>query len=68
MTHFMPDERNAALDNGNAYREFFSDHHFYGHVHPKNHDMTGQIAHHAATSPIFSLPSPGSRSRRTPVS
>jgi predicted phosphodiesterase len=33
---------------------------FYGHIHQKHHQMTGNIAHHAATSLIFPLPPPGS--------
>jgi Icc-related predicted phosphoesterase len=33
---------------------------FYGHIHQESHHMTGHIAHHAAKSLIFPLPSPGS--------
>ena len=40
---------------------------FYGHIHQENHHMTGHIAHHAAKSPIFPLPSPGSQPKRAPV-
>jgi hypothetical protein len=65
--HIMPEEQDAALDSGNVHREFYSDSHFYGHVHAANHHMTGHNAHHAAKSPIFPLPAPGSQSRRTPV-
>ncbi|MBV8618821.1 MAG: metallophosphoesterase [Curvibacter sp.] len=40
---------------------------FYGHIHQEHHQMTGAIAHHAATSLIFPLPAPGSQPRRTPL-
>ncbi len=40
---------------------------FYGHIHQENHHMTGHIAHHAAKSLIFPLPSPGSQPKRAPV-
>jgi hypothetical protein len=40
---------------------------FYGHIHQEHHQMTGQIAHHAAKSLIFPLPAPGSRPKRTPL-
>ncbi len=40
---------------------------FYGHIHQENHQMTGHIAHHAATSLIFPLPAPGSQDKRTPL-
>ena len=43
---------------------------FYGHIHQEHHFMTGNIAHHAAKSLIFPLPSPSStapKSDRTPV-
>jgi len=33
---------------------------FYGHIHQEHHKMTGAIAHHAARSLIFPLPTPGS--------
>ncbi len=38
---------------------------FYGHIHQEHHHMTGHIAHHAAKSLIFPLPSPGSQEKRT---
>ena len=43
---------------------------FYGHIHQEHHFMTGNVAHHAAKSLIFPLPSPNSsapKSDRTPV-
>jgi 3',5'-cyclic AMP phosphodiesterase CpdA len=40
---------------------------FYGHIHQEHHQMTGHIAHHAATSLIFPLPAPGSQPKRTPI-
>jgi hypothetical protein len=40
---------------------------FYGHIHQENHHMTGHIAHHAAKSLIFPLPTPGSQEKRTPL-
>ncbi len=40
---------------------------FYGHIHQENHHMTGHIAHHAAKSLIFPLPSPGSQPKRAPI-
>jgi hypothetical protein len=40
---------------------------FYGHIHQEHHQMTGAIAHHAARSLIFPLPSPGSQPKRAPV-
>jgi 3',5'-cyclic AMP phosphodiesterase CpdA len=40
---------------------------FYGHIHQEHHQMTGHIAHHAATSLIFPLPAPGSAPQRTPI-
>ena len=40
---------------------------FYGHIHQEHHHMTGHIAHHAAKSLIFPLPSPGSAPKRAPV-
>jgi hypothetical protein len=40
---------------------------FYGHIHQEHHHQTGHIAHHAAKSLIFPLPTPGSQEKRTPV-
>ncbi|NEX64883.1 metallophosphoesterase family protein [Noviherbaspirillum galbum] len=40
---------------------------FYGHIHQEHHRMTGHIAHHAAKSLVFPLPSPGSQDKRTPL-
>jgi hypothetical protein len=40
---------------------------FYGHIHQEHHQMTGNIAHHAAQSLIFPLPAPGSQPKRAPV-
>jgi calcineurin-like phosphoesterase family protein len=40
---------------------------FYGHIHQEHHHMTGNIAHHAAKSLIFPLPSPGSQPKRAPI-
>jgi hypothetical protein len=40
---------------------------FYGHIHQEHHQMTGHIAHHAAKSLIFPLPSPGSQPKRAPL-
>jgi plastocyanin len=40
---------------------------FYGHIHQEHHMMTGHIAHHAARSLIFPLPTPGSAQKRSPV-
>jgi 3',5'-cyclic AMP phosphodiesterase CpdA len=40
---------------------------FYGHIHQEHHHMTGHIAHHAARSLMFPLPSPGSQPQRQPV-
>ncbi|MFZ6862345.1 metallophosphoesterase [Undibacterium sp. Ji67W] len=40
---------------------------FYGHIHQEHHQMTGNIAHHAAKSLIFPLPAPGSQEKRTPL-
>jgi 3',5'-cyclic AMP phosphodiesterase CpdA len=40
---------------------------FYGHIHQEHHQMTGHIAHHAATSLIFPLPAPGSQPKRAPL-
>ena len=40
---------------------------FYGHIHQENHHMTRHIAHHAAKSLIFPLPSPGSQPKRAAI-
>jgi hypothetical protein len=40
---------------------------FYGHIHQEHHHSTGHIAHHAARSLIFPLPTPGSQPRRAPL-
>lgn len=40
---------------------------FYGHVHQEHHQMTGKIAHHAATSLIFPFPPAGSEPKRKPI-
>jgi len=40
---------------------------FYGHIHREDHQTTGHIAHHAATSLIFPFPAPGSQDKRTPL-
>jgi 3',5'-cyclic AMP phosphodiesterase CpdA len=40
---------------------------FYGHIHREDHQATGHIAHHAATSLIFPFPAPGSQDKRTPL-
>jgi hypothetical protein len=40
---------------------------FYGHIHQEHHHMTGRIAHHAAKSLMFPLPSPRSQPKRAPV-
>jgi hypothetical protein len=40
---------------------------FYGHIHQEHHQMTGNIAHHAARSLIFPLPAPGSQPKRAPI-
>jgi len=40
---------------------------FYGHIHQEHHQMTGNIAHHAAESLIFPLPAPGSQPKRAPI-
>lgn len=40
---------------------------FYGHIHQEHHFMTGHIAHHAAKSLMFPLPSPGSAPKRAPL-
>ena len=40
---------------------------FYGHIHREDHQTTGHIAHHAATSLIFPFPAPGSQDKRAPI-
>ena len=40
---------------------------FYGHIHQEHHQMTGHIAHHAATSLMFPLPAPRSQPKRAPI-
>jgi hypothetical protein len=40
---------------------------FYGHIHQEHHQMTADIAHHAARSLIFALPAPGSVPKKVPV-
>ncbi len=40
---------------------------FYGHIHQEHHQMTGNIAHHAARSLMFPLPAPGSAPKRDPI-
>ncbi len=40
---------------------------FFGHIHQEHHQMTGNIAHHAATSLIFPFPPAGSTPKRKPV-
>jgi hypothetical protein len=40
---------------------------FYGHIHQEHHQMTGDIAHHAARSLIFALPAPGSVPKKVPA-
>jgi len=40
---------------------------FYGHIHQEHHHMTGAIAHHAARSLIFPLPTPGSLPKKAPA-
>jgi hypothetical protein len=40
---------------------------FFGHIHQEHHQMTGDIAHHAARSLIFPLPAPGSVPKRAPL-
>src|SRR5262249_60907482 len=40
---------------------------FYGHIHQEHHQMTGDIAHHAAKSLIFPLPAPMSVAKKAPV-
>jgi hypothetical protein len=40
---------------------------FYGHIHQEHHHMTGNIAHHAARSLVFPLPTPGSLPKKAPL-
>jgi hypothetical protein len=40
---------------------------FFGHIHQELHHMTGHIAHHAARSIQFALPSPDSTGARQPI-
>ncbi|HVY26236.1 MAG TPA: metallophosphoesterase [Polyangiaceae bacterium] len=40
---------------------------FYGHIHQEHHQMTGQIAHHAARSLVFPLPAPGAVPQKAPL-
>jgi hypothetical protein len=40
---------------------------FFGHIHQELHHMTGHIAHHAARSLMFALPTPETPGMRTPV-
>ena len=40
---------------------------FYGHIHQEHHQMTGNIAHHAAKGLMFPLPAPGSVPKKAPV-
>jgi len=40
---------------------------FYGHIHREDHQTTGHIAHHAATSLIFPFPAPCSQDKRAPL-
>jgi 3',5'-cyclic AMP phosphodiesterase CpdA len=40
---------------------------FFGHIHQELHHMTGHIAHHAARSLMFALPTPQTPGTRTPV-
>jgi hypothetical protein len=40
---------------------------FFGHIHQELHHMTGHIAHHAARSLMFALPSPDSPGMRAPI-
>jgi hypothetical protein len=40
---------------------------FFGHIHQEHHQMTGNIAHHAAESLIFPFPPAGSQPKRKPV-
>lgn len=39
----------------------------YGHIHQEHHQVSGRIAHHAATSLIFPLPAPGSVPKKAPL-
>jgi hypothetical protein len=40
---------------------------FFGHIHQTLHHITGHIAHHAAQSLMFGLPTPETDGKRTPV-
>ena len=40
---------------------------FSGNIHQELHHMTGNIAHHAARSTMFALPTPETPGTRTPV-
>lgn len=40
---------------------------FFGHIHQELHHMTGHIAHHAARSTMFALPTPETPGMRQPV-
>lgn len=40
---------------------------FFGHIHQEHHQLTGNIAHYAATSLIFPFPPAGSVPKRKPV-
>jgi len=40
---------------------------FYGHIHQEHHQMTGNIAHHAAKGLMFPLPAPGSVPKKAPI-
>jgi 3',5'-cyclic AMP phosphodiesterase CpdA len=39
----------------------------YGHIHQEHHQVSGRIAHHAATSLIFPQPAPGSVPKKAPI-
>jgi 3',5'-cyclic AMP phosphodiesterase CpdA len=40
---------------------------FYGHIHQEHHHQTEHIAHHAARSLVFALPSAGSVPKKQPL-
>ena len=40
---------------------------FYGHIHQEHHQMTGHIAHHAATGLMYPLPVAHSQPKKGPV-
>jgi hypothetical protein len=40
---------------------------FFGHIHQELHHTTGHIAHHAARSLMFALPSPDTPGMRAPI-